>query len=921
MRITSLLMPLLLGRMLGVTEAPRTRADLLLIAVPLILICPPLCAGETQENTLVHPVLDHGISPARAEAYEKAVGHVMAMSEAEMLSFVPDKPFVRFCYCPNCHGGSQGSSIYGWSVEQPEELKCKYCGMVFPNDKYPADQLLKGKNPLGETVAYQYHQGQTRSDLQIFFEGHILMYKRQWILGQLRALATAYHATQKPEYACRAVLILDRIAQVYPHYPVMRQWITTFRFGPQKPPYPGAGGRWGRWVASELPSGVIESYDLVYDSSEFDKLSEERGYSVREKVENDFFIATFEYVNTFAKHSDNMAPSYLRTAIQMGRVLNKPRQVHWAYGWLLEILHGGCFYDGCWKEAPSYHYQVMGGLQRGFDSLRGHTDPPGYVDPVDGKRFDNLDPDKDITFMAKARRAFSAVDFPNGKSSTIHDTWPNERRSSPRDRTVSRILPGYGHASLGFGQLENQIQAQLHFSGGYGHQHRDNLGLSLFAKGREMVCDIGYTHTKLRNWSTSTVGHNTVVIDRKNQSSSASDGDLLAFYPNVNGVSMVEADGKRAYREIEGIQTYRRMLLLVPVSADNAYVVDLFSTVGGQIHDWILHGDADHDMKANCSMELATYRENMLEDGETWQEPNTEQSSFNPYGAIREIHSGQTNDKLSFAFAYTDKPDTGVHLHVLGGVDTQVFLGQSPSIRRAGRDSQKAWDFWTPQLVLRRTATGQGPLRSLFAVVMEPFSGQPSIDSVERLALNPTQDGVVALQVRYGDTVDTIIKTDDKLPYPERVTATGIRLKGRLGIVRQRAGGGVRLWLFDGESLQANDAHLDIPAARYEGQILTATRKVDDAENNAFITDAELPAGDALHGAWMIVTHGNGFTHGYPIDRVERRDDKTSIVLGIDHGLRIDGAKTQEVYFPRRNIAGVNRFMIPLSATLASPAN
>ena len=50
-------------------------------------------------------------------------------------------------------------------------------------------------------------------------------------------------------------------------------------------------------------------------------------------------------------------------------------------------------------------------------------------------------------------------------------------------------------------------------------------------------------------------------------------------------------------------------------------------------------------------------------------------------------------------------------------------------------------------------------------------------------------------------------------------------------------------------------------------------------------------------------------------------DGKTTIVLGMDHGLRIEGTKTQEVYFPRRIIAGANRFVIPLSATLASPAS
>ena len=97
------------------------------------------------------------------------------------------------------------------------------------------------------------------------------------------------------------------------------------------------------------------------------------------------------------------------------------------------------------------------------------------------------------------------------------------------------------------------MQAQLHFSGAYGHAHLDNLNLTLWARGREMLCDLGYNHTQLRRWNSSTLGHNLVVVDRQEQISRNSDGDLLAFFPNTGGVSMVEADGRRAYANIDGL--------------------------------------------------------------------------------------------------------------------------------------------------------------------------------------------------------------------------------------------------------------------------------------------------------------------------------------------------------------------------------
>jgi hypothetical protein len=60
----------------------------------------------------------------------------------------------------------------------------------------------------------------------------------------------------------------------------------------------------------------------------------------------------------------------------------------------------------------------------------------------------------------------------------------------------------------------------------------------------------------------------------------------------------------------------------------------------------------------------------------------------------------------------------------------------------------------------------------------------------------------------------------------------------------------------------------------------------------------------------MVVTHGNGCTHGYAISRVERRGGKSVIVLQEDHGLRLAGEQTEDCYFPRRRITGPNRFAI-----------
>ncbi|MBM4050859.1 MAG: hypothetical protein FJ279_37665 [Planctomycetes bacterium] len=292
------------------------------------------------------------------------------------------------------------------------------------------------------------------------------------------------------------------------------------------------------------------------------------------------------------------------------------------------------------------------------------------------------------------------------------------------------------------------------------------------------------------------------------------------------------------------------------------------------------------------------------------------------YELMRDVQSAQAAEGLNVTFTYVANPDKGVRVHLLGGGQTQVFLGRSPSVRRTGiggrGDNRKVLDFWMPQLVVRRT--GPAPFQSAFAAVHEPFDGKPFIESVTALPLAPPDPSAVALRVNNGDIVDTILSTLDDSP----MAADGVQLKGRLGIVRRQAGKVAGAWLFEGQSLSGDGFSLKAERERYTGEIVAATRKADDAPHDAFITDAALPLGDALRGAWMIVTHGNGYTHGYQIDHIEksavgnglRAVPGTLIVLTDDHGLKIDAAVTHEVYFPQRKMEGKNTFVIPLATTM-----
>jgi hypothetical protein len=317
-------------------------------------------------------------------------------------------------------------------------------------------------------------------------------------------------------------------------------------------------------------------------------------------------------------------------------------------------------------------------------------------------------------------------------------------------------------------------------------------------------------------------------------------------------------------------------------------------------------------MKADCSVALSPREGTLLEPGETWVEPIGESSPVLPYGLIREVREAETPDPFHVTFRYSSAEGptagAGVRTHLLGAPATEILLGQSPRIRAAEGDDRKVYDYWMPQLVVRRR--GEAPLASLFAAVHEPFQPEPFLGDVRALPLDPPGEGAVALEVCHGDVRDTIVCTLDDPPYPERQLPGGIRIEGRLGVLRQRAGQVLAAWLVDGTRLAKGDFALTSEAARHEGTIQAATRKADGAAADSFLTATELPPRDALAGQWMIVTFGNGHTRGYEIQSVERTDGKWAIILRDDHGLKITDGTTEECYFPRRKIPGPNRFVI-----------
>jgi hypothetical protein len=573
--------------------------------------------------------------------------------------------------------------------------------------------------------------------------------------------------------------------------------------------------------------------------------------------------------------------------------------------------------DGVWYEgASSYHCQTVDLLSLVFKAVKGYSDPPSYKPETGPKPFENLSPESEFPFYGTAVEAAEQWVLPDGHFCPVNDTWAWSQTLPPlQSRPI--LFPWFGYGVLGHGEGEDQFQAHVNWSSGYGHQHLDKLGILLFAKGRQMISDIGYTHTRLRGWATSTASHNTVMIDGKDQcfgsESKPNGGDLLLFEARNENVQLIEAEAPKAYPGLAS--EYRRALIVVRVPPRDAYVVDVFSVVGGRQHDWLLHGSADEDVNVDCTLPLSNWNASLLADGVKFSPPANECDNSwvdKSLGFITNLRRAATDQTWSVEFTSRKGKKAGLRGTVLGAPGTEVFLGQAPSVRRAREDESLLEKYRMPVVVVRRRAAEGAPLSSVFIAVHEPFSEAPFISKIEPLDLG---NGNLCVAITHSGGTDYIMLGADRASaLSSNVHGHALRFRGRFGLVRTVAAGLRWTYMVDAEELQW-DNHRATSPGRCEGAI-TGVYAASPKVPAFFETASPIPDSPSLKGSVMIVRHGDGSTHGFTVKEIVPVGKQTWIFPSDDPGFTYDSERglMQLTHFPHRSISGPNSFIIPYTA-------
>lgn len=703
---------------------------------------------------VTHPVFPPNGASSDVPALIARVSEAMARTPDELYALTPSASGIYFVGCPNCHGGAQENGVFDYALEMGDTVRCRYCGMVFPNAAFPNNRELAIVAPSGARQVYRWHEDDAGH--QYFFEAHAWWHRWQWTQEQAYRLANLYALTCDAQYGDRAAAIIGRFAQVYPDYPVRFDYpYKPKRFFPadQRFPYDDIesfrGAKFYWWGYADIPEKLALAYDLIAPGDAFERMERLLGKDIRQRIENDLIRLGYEFTAANPDPYGNMSPGMYRAMIVAGRVIGAPEMVHEAVDRFRTLTSRNFFADGWWYEAaPSYHWQTVGNLERVVDAARGYSDPPEAPEP----RFEHLDLAVEVPLLAKAERVHFEAVLPDGRLIPVNDTWATDKAKA-LEASVSRLWPAMGHAVLAAGTGETQFQAHLNWSGGFsGHAHPDNASIILWAFGKEMVSDVGYTHTRYRNWVFNTASHNTVVIDARSQAAGSklesSAGNLLFYDDHDPHVRFIDVDASPAY---PGCSQYRRRLLHVHAAEGKDYVVDLFDVAGGQTHDWFLHGSADEEGTFVSSVALDTEVESLVpawggqQPYESELDMDASGETRHAYAFLKDISSAVAHGPCSVQWTYGS---VGLNVNVFPEDGATLLRFTGPAIRGA-KEVDANLEVHRRHGFLVRHEGGQ----SRFAAVYAPFRGEPWIQTAE------FSDGT--FRVRYDGIEDMIVFGED----------------------------------------------------------------------------------------------------------------------------------------------------------------
>jgi hypothetical protein len=483
-------------------------------------------------------------------------------------------------------------------------------------------------------------------------------------------------------------------------------------------------------------------------------------------------------------------------------------------------------------------------------------------------------------------------------------------------------------------KADTQRDVWLYYGRNGGHGHKDTLNLGLHSFGMDLAPDLGYPDVtgndpKRMEWTSNTIAHNTVVVNKSKQRNS-----VVGIPHHFDGDGIVQLFDVEAPQAYPDTDMYRRTTSLIRADDSHSYAVDFFRVEGGDSHHFSFHS-ADGTVTTE-GLQLVPQTDS------SGSYTGTYAGADVPYGQ-KEPGSGTGGGYMGSGFHYLNNvdraPDPGVPFSVDWKVkDTWDIHEQDPNahIRLtmlnavdevALADGQPPQNnARSPKAVRYMIAERSGQhLKSTFTSVIEPYRQERFIDSIE-LAVVKTGDAVVSdesvravkVKLKNGRTDYIVYSLDPDKPY---MIDDRIPFRGFFGVYSELDGKPVYAYTNEGTLIGSADAPLiDESFGKLEGTVHDYTKEL--ATRNEIIVRMDLRglAPERLVGK-MIDVRTDAIRNGvYPIQAVSPIGNQLyRLDIGDDTLIRsyADAGDFGKGYV--YDIAAGAAFTIPLTSEAAVP--
>lgn len=837
---------------------------------------------------------------AAADAYVEAARPWMEASEDELWSLMPSHTITRSWmvwsdgYCPACN---KDVRMYDWKMEPWEhrwKVQCPHCEARFPTNDFGAyydsgldDEGIFDPNLADRSLLYNVDhpdpsdpkhrwgvddgEGYLADGNRWRFIGAYIIYG-QWkrlVYGGVVTLSQAYLVTGDPEYAYRAGILLDRAADLFPHFHYQSQGLVY-----EKVKGHGQVSIWHdacseiTWLClayDRLATGFPAVEDrlvafLSKKAAEHDiDASKDSLGAIIGNIEGRLFRFTAErrhliesnrpntdvallYMNAILDWPNNRETLWeiLDTIIEtdtsidgvsgekglVGYGSTAPRAIANLMAQMRMIEPG--FLEKALERYPQLHETYRFHIDTWFDMewyplsgdtgryARKHTYYAGATLPERALVFGSP-----YTFMWELYELTGDVDLVrvmyNGAKQDVGNLPMGLLESDVESlqRDVQAVIDEQGPeidppstnktewhlAMLRSGEGKHKRAFWLDYDAHERHCHADGLNLGLFAKGLDLLPELGYPavgfggwESKIGKWYKRTAAHVTVEVDGQDHDRAA--GTWSLWFDGAQ-TKAFRAEGAAMIRG----ERFERTVAMVDIDAEDVYLVDVFRVKGGTDHAFFMHSYWGTTETGGLDLEpAADYSDkDMLRN---FRLDPAAQPGWTVTWNAEDRYDYLPADAEPVSLSYTGlTPGLSAGLCEAWYNESQYGQGEVA---------------WLPWMMARRTVE-KAPLETSFVGVIEPRDGASKIAAIKRLELEDANGktlgdshAAVQLEMTNGDT--HLVVVPDHLALAEndavRVPAYDLTFAGHLATVVLRGGEVRRMAIAQGRRLAVGDAEL-----------------------------------------------------------------------------------------------------------------